>query len=75
MFVIAPLLSWLIGISYGIYVGEGFAAVAVMIILFPILFIVGLIVLLIGLFKKTKSTYKNKQQLVQLDFGRVVVIE
>ena len=52
MFVIAPLLSWLIGISYGIYVGEGFAAVGVIIILFPILFIVGLVLLLIGIFKK-----------------------
>ena len=52
MFVIAPLLSWLIGMSYGIYVGEGFAAAGVMIILFPILFIVGLALLLIGILKK-----------------------
>lgn len=55
MFVIAPLLSWLIGISYGIYVGEGFAVVGVMIILFPILFIVGLALLLIGIFKKDEK--------------------
>jgi len=53
MFVIAPLLSWLFGISYGRYVGEGFAAIGVMVILFPILFIIGLVLLLIGVFKKT----------------------
>ncbi len=40
IFVIAPLLSWLLGISYGRYVGEGFAAIGVMVILFPVLFII-----------------------------------
>ena len=55
MLVIAPLLSWLIGIGYGIYIGEGFAAVGVIIILFPILFIVGLALLLIGIFKKDEK--------------------
>jgi hypothetical protein len=55
MFVIAPLLSWLIGMSYGIYEGSGFAAAAVMMILFPILFLTGLVILLIGIFKKEAS--------------------
>lgn len=52
MLVVAPLLSWLIGFSYGTYVGEGFATMGVMVALFPILFIIGLFMLLIGIFKK-----------------------
>lgn len=52
MIVIAPLLSWLIAIPYGISEGDGFAAVGLLIILFPILFLSGLVTLLIGIFKK-----------------------
>ncbi len=52
MIVIAPLLSWLIAIPFGIWEGDGFAAVGLMMILFPLLFLIGLVTLLIGLFKK-----------------------
>ncbi|MEK5231991.1 hypothetical protein MHB42_09470 [Lysinibacillus sp. FSL K6-0232] len=52
MLVIAPLLSWIIAMIWG---GSGFAAVAVMIVLFPLLFIIGLVTLLIGIFIKKKS--------------------
>ncbi|MFF5995606.1 hypothetical protein AAGS61_12780 [Lysinibacillus sp. KU-BSD001] len=52
MLVIAPLLSWLLGISYGIYEGEGFAAAGVIVILFPILFLTGLVLMIRGIFKK-----------------------
>ncbi|KGR84376.1 hypothetical protein CD32_12345 [Lysinibacillus odysseyi 34hs-1 = NBRC 100172] len=52
MLVIAPLLSWLIGMSYAIYEGDGFAGIGVMLILLPPLFLAGLVILLIGIFKK-----------------------
>ena len=52
MFIFAPGLSWLIGMSVGVLVGDGFAGGAMMVILFPIVFIIGLILLLIGIFKK-----------------------
>ena len=55
MLVIAPLLSWLLGIGYGVYEGDGFAGMGVMMILFPILFLVGLVILLVGIFKKEVS--------------------
>lgn len=52
MLVVAPLLSWLIGMGYGIYEGDGFAGMGVTFILFPILFLTGLVILLVGIFKK-----------------------
>ena len=53
MFGIAPFLSWLVGISIGVYVGDGFAGAGVMVIMFVILFLIGLITLLVGIFKKS----------------------
>lgn len=55
MIVVSPLLSWLIGILYGALEGDGFAAAAMMILLFPFLFVVGLIVLIVGIFTKRES--------------------
>lgn len=52
MIGIAPFLSWLVGISFGVYVGDGFAGAGVMVIMFVILFFIGLITLLVGIFKK-----------------------
>jgi len=52
MLVIAPLFSWLAGILYGISVSSGFAAGGLMIIMFPILFIMGIILLVKGILKK-----------------------
>lgn len=54
MVAVAPFFSWLIGIWYGVSVGDGFAAMGVMVILFPIFFIGGLISLLMGVFEKRK---------------------
>ncbi|WP_214484653.1 hypothetical protein [Bacillus sp. SM2101] len=48
MLAIAPFFSWLVGISYGIYVGDGFAGGALMVILFLIIFLSGLLSLLVG---------------------------
>ncbi|MFF2289516.1 hypothetical protein [Peribacillus butanolivorans] len=48
MFVIAPLFSWIVGTLYGISEGSGFAAIGVLIIMFPILFIVGVVLFWIG---------------------------
>ncbi|WP_260982693.1 hypothetical protein [Lysinibacillus fusiformis] len=52
MLVIAPLFTWVVSILYGIKEGDGFATVGLMVILFPILFLIGLVILLIGAFKK-----------------------
>lgn len=52
MFGISPFFSWLIGIGYGVYVGAGFAGAGLMIILFGVIFLIGFITLLVGLFKK-----------------------
>jgi hypothetical protein len=52
MVAVAPFFSWLVGIWYGISVGDGFAAMGVMVILFPIFFLGGLISLLMGIFGK-----------------------
>jgi hypothetical protein len=56
MFGIAPFLSWLVGISVGVYVGDGFAGAGAMVMLFGILFLIGLITLLVGIFKKSTET-------------------
>ena len=52
IFIFAPFLGWLLSIVYAIKEGDGFAGVGMMIILFPLFFIVGLIILGIGIFKK-----------------------
>jgi len=43
MLIIAPVFSWLVGRLYGISEGSGFAMGAVLIIMFPILFIIGFV--------------------------------
>ncbi|WP_375199748.1 hypothetical protein [Bacillus sp. RS11] len=55
MLVIAPLFSWVVSILYGVYEGEGFAAVALMMVMFPLLFLIGLVLLLMGILKKGKA--------------------
>ncbi|WP_163103519.1 hypothetical protein [Peribacillus alkalitolerans] len=54
MLAIAPFLSFSIGLTYAIIVENGWAAM-LMWILFPVIFISGLILMLVGLFRK-KST-------------------
>lgn len=52
MLILTPIASWLISISYAIYEGDGFAGVALMMILLPLFFISGSIILIRGLFLK-----------------------
>ena len=51
---IAPLFSWLVGIFYGRSVGDGFAGIGMMLIVFLVTFLIGLITILIGIFTKEK---------------------
>lgn len=55
MVAVAPFFSWLVGIAYGVSVGSGFAAGGLMVILFPVIFMGGLITLLMGIFAKEKE--------------------
>ncbi|MEK4713774.1 hypothetical protein [Sporosarcina sp. FSL K6-5500] len=52
MLVISPLLSFQIGLTYGLIIRNIWAIPVTIIILFTIGFIIGLIILLIGIFKK-----------------------
>ncbi|WP_088102886.1 hypothetical protein [Halalkalibacter urbisdiaboli] len=52
MLAIAPLFSWLISITYASVEGSGWAGVALISIMFPIIFLVGLVILLVGIFRK-----------------------
>ena len=52
IFLFTPFLGWSISIQVAIAEGDGFAAVAMMMILFPLFFLIGLILLLYGIFKK-----------------------
>jgi MFS family permease len=55
MLVISPFLSFAIGLTYGFTVENGWAIPGTIIILFPIGFIIGLIMLLVGVFKKKET--------------------
>lgn len=59
MIVVAPLFSWLVSQLYGIYEESGWAAVALSAILFPVIFLLGLINLLIGIFQKMKEKVRS----------------
>ncbi|MCH4827675.1 hypothetical protein [Planococcus halocryophilus] len=59
MIVVAPLFSWLVSQLYGIYEKSGWAAVALSAILFPVIFLFGLIVLLTGVFQKLKDKVRS----------------
>lgn len=50
--IIAPFFSWVVSILFAISQEEGFAGVALMMLLFPFFFLIGLVMLLIGIFKK-----------------------
>ncbi|GGG12253.1 hypothetical protein GCM10010912_65850 [Paenibacillus albidus] len=54
MLPISPLISWIVSMLYADYVHDGFAGIGLLMILTPLLFIVGLVLLLIGLFRKDK---------------------
>ncbi|MGF9978081.1 hypothetical protein [Viridibacillus arvi] len=56
MFIFTPFVGWFISMSVAIAVGDGFAGVGMMMLLLPIFFITGLILTLIGVFKKRVVT-------------------
>ncbi|MFE3897528.1 MULTISPECIES: hypothetical protein [unclassified Priestia] len=58
MLAIAPFLSFAIGLTYAVIAENGWAAL-IMWYIFPIIFVIGLIVLLMGIFKKKEQ--KKKQ--------------
>ncbi|MFU1996835.1 hypothetical protein [Priestia megaterium] len=51
---ISPFLSFAIGLTYAFIKEDGWAAL-IMWYIFPIIFVIGLIVLLIGIFKKKEQ--------------------
>ncbi|MBH0157372.1 hypothetical protein IHV10_13415 [Fictibacillus sp. 5RED26] len=51
---INPFLTFLISIPVGVAVGDGFAAVGMMMLLLPAFFVIGLITLLAGVFTTNK---------------------
>ncbi|QTL52552.1 hypothetical protein [Priestia aryabhattai] len=54
MLTIAPFLSFAIGLTYAVIAENGWAAL-IMWYIFPVIFVIGLIVLLIGIFKKKEQ--------------------
>ncbi|MEI2378711.1 hypothetical protein [Priestia megaterium] len=50
--IIAPFFSWAVSILFAVSQEEGFAGVALMMLLFPFFFLIGLVTLLIGIFKE-----------------------
>lgn len=50
MLVIAPIFSWIVSMVYGVQERSGFSVVVLMIIMLPLLFIVGLVLFLKGIF-------------------------
>ncbi|PGZ93817.1 hypothetical protein [Bacillus sp. AFS029533] len=60
MVAIGPFLSFAIGITYAIIKGDGWAGL-LMWVLYPIIFVIGLIQLIIGIFLK-KSSDKNNDK-------------
>ncbi|GMG73152.1 MULTISPECIES: hypothetical protein [Priestia] len=53
--IITPFFSWIVSILFGINQGNGFAAVGLMMLLLPLFFLIGVVTLLIGIFKKDKQ--------------------
>ncbi|KMJ57444.1 hypothetical protein AB685_15605 [Bacillus sp. LL01] len=52
MLSVAPFFTWIVAILVGISAGDGFAAVGVMWLMFPVLFLVGIGMLSAGIYKK-----------------------
>ena len=59
MSIIAPFFSCLIGMTYALFVGNDWAAFYLIIILFSVLFLIGIIILFAGMFSK------NDREMVQ----------
>ncbi|MGE7695588.1 hypothetical protein ACQKNC_16025 [Lysinibacillus sp. NPDC094177] len=56
MIAFAPFLSFLIGVTYGMTVRNGWAA-SIMMFLSPLIFVIGLIILLLGIYKKNEEDH------------------
>ncbi|WP_152399584.1 hypothetical protein [Paenibacillus cellulositrophicus] len=55
MLPIAFVFSWLVALIYGDWIAhDGFAAIGLMMLLIPLFFLTGVILLLVGLFTKEK---------------------
>lgn len=52
MLAIAPLFSWIISITYASIEDSGWAGIALMSIMLPILFLAVLVILVVGVFRK-----------------------
>ncbi|MFJ8515805.1 hypothetical protein [Lysinibacillus xylanilyticus] len=57
MIAFAPFLSFVIGVMYGIVVKNSWAT-SIMMYLSPIIFVIGFIILLLGIYKNDKGKYK-----------------
>ncbi len=57
MIAFAPFLSFVIGVMYGIVVKNSWAT-SIMMYLSPIIFVIGLVILLLGVYKNDKGKYK-----------------
>ncbi|MDD1502885.1 hypothetical protein PVA17_08885 [Lysinibacillus sp. CNPSo 3705] len=57
MIAFAPFLSFVIGVMYGIVIKNSWAT-SIMMFLAPIIFVIGLIILLLGIYKNNKEKYK-----------------
>lgn len=53
IFGIGPFSSWMIGIGYGVSVGDGFAAMGAMLGLYALFFIIGLVSVIYSLLIKS----------------------
>nr|WP_280169185.1 hypothetical protein [Priestia megaterium]MDH3161219.1 hypothetical protein [Priestia megaterium] len=58
MLTIAPFLSFAIGLTYAVIAENGWAAL-IMWYIFPVIFVIGLVVLLVGIFKKKSKEKKQ----------------
>jgi len=57
MLVFAPFLSFVIGVVYGTMVSNGWIA-SIMLFLSPLIFVIGVIILILGLYKKDEKEHK-----------------
>lgn len=56
MFVISPFFSFAVGRTYAVIVNNGWAAM-IMVYIFPVIFVFGLFILLVGFFEKEETWY------------------
>ncbi|MBP1950874.1 hypothetical protein [Virgibacillus litoralis] len=54
MVPISPALAFAIGLTYALIVGSGWAGL-IMWYIFPLIFIIGLVMLMVGIFKKEET--------------------